>query len=47
VDTMLQESRNHKAERSVDGLIAKPLNAKQTAALIELIKIHRQVKEVC
>jgi len=35
---MLQEYRNHVAERAAEGLVPKALNAKQTAALIELIK---------
>ena len=35
---MLQEYRNHIAERAAEGLVPKALDAEQTAALVELIK---------
>ncbi|MGR8933104.1 MAG: bifunctional aconitate hydratase 2/2-methylisocitrate dehydratase [Gammaproteobacteria bacterium] len=35
---MLEQYRNHVAERAADGVAPKPLNAAQTAALVELIK---------
>ncbi len=35
---MLDEYRNHAAERAAEGIPPKPLNAEQTAALVELIK---------
>jgi len=38
VNAVLQEYRNHVAERATEGLVPKALNAEQTAALVELIK---------
>ena len=35
---MLQEYRNHVAERATEGLVPKALDAEQTAALVELVK---------
>lgn len=35
---MLKEYREHVAERAVQGIIPKPLNATQVAKLFELIK---------
>lgn len=35
---MLQEYRNHIAERAAEGIVPKALDAEQTAALVELIK---------
>ena len=35
---MLQEYRNHVAERATEGLVPKVLDAEQTAALVELVK---------
>ncbi len=35
---MLEEYRKHVAEREADGLPPLPLNAEQTAALVELLK---------
>ncbi|CAM5225844.1 aconitate hydratase B [Alishewanella longhuensis] len=35
---MLQEYREHVAERATQGIPAKPLNAEQVAALVELLK---------
>ncbi|WP_199609617.1 bifunctional aconitate hydratase 2/2-methylisocitrate dehydratase [Flocculibacter collagenilyticus] len=35
---MLQEYRKHVEERAAEGIVPKPLNAKQTAELVELIK---------
>ena len=35
---MLQEYRNHVAERAAQGIVPLPLNAEQTAQLVELIK---------
>ncbi len=35
---MLQEYRNHIAERAAEGLVPKALDAEQTAALVELVK---------
>jgi aconitate hydratase 2/2-methylisocitrate dehydratase len=38
VNTVLQEYRNHVAERAAEGIVPKPLDAEQTAALVELVK---------
>jgi aconitate hydratase 2/2-methylisocitrate dehydratase len=38
VNVVLQEYRNHVAERATEGLVPKVLDAEQTAALIELVK---------
>ena len=35
---MLQEYRNHVAERAAEGIVPKALDAEQTAALVELVK---------
>lgn len=35
---MLQEYRNHVEERAAEGIVPKPLDATQTAALVDLIK---------
>jgi aconitate hydratase 2 / 2-methylisocitrate dehydratase len=35
---MLESYRNHVAERDAEGVVPKPLDAEQTAALVELIK---------
>ena len=35
---MLQEYRNHIAERAAEGIVPKALDAEQTAALVELVK---------
>lgn len=35
---MLEEYRKHVAERAVEGIVAKPLDATQMAALVELLK---------
>lgn len=35
---MLENYRNHIKERAAEGVVPKPLNAEQTAALVELIK---------
>ncbi|MEX6162241.1 bifunctional aconitate hydratase 2/2-methylisocitrate dehydratase [Proteus mirabilis] len=35
---MLEEYRNHVAERAAEGVVPKPLDATQTAALVELLK---------
>ncbi|WP_394752903.1 bifunctional aconitate hydratase 2/2-methylisocitrate dehydratase [Crenothrix sp.] len=35
---MLEQYRKHVAERAAEGIVPKPLNAEQTAALVELIK---------
>ncbi|MEJ6939613.1 bifunctional aconitate hydratase 2/2-methylisocitrate dehydratase [Proteus mirabilis] len=35
---MLEEYRKHVAERAVEGVVPKPLDATQTAALVELLK---------
>ena len=35
---MLQDYRNHVAERAAEGIVPKALNAEQTAALVELVK---------
>ncbi|MFZ4699329.1 MAG: aconitate hydratase B, partial [Candidatus Methylumidiphilus sp.] len=35
---MLDEYRKHVAERAAEGLVPKPLNAGQTAALVDLVK---------
>ena len=38
VNSVLQEYRNHVEERAAQGIVPKPLDAEQTAALITLIK---------
>jgi aconitate hydratase 2/2-methylisocitrate dehydratase len=38
VNVVLQEYRNHVAERAAEGLVPKALDAEQTAALVELVK---------
>ncbi|MCE1649688.1 hypothetical protein LWT35_23690, partial [Enterobacter hormaechei] len=35
---MLEEYRKHVAERAAQGIVPKPLDAAQTAALVELLK---------
>ena len=35
---MLQDYRKHVAERAAEGIVPKPLDAEQTAALVELVK---------
>lgn len=35
---MLEEYRKHVAERAAMGIVAKPLDATQMAALVELLK---------
>jgi aconitase B len=35
---MLEQYRKHAAERAAEGIVPKPLDAQQTAALVELIK---------
>ena len=35
---MLEEYRKHVAERAADGIVPKPLEASQMAALVELLK---------
>ncbi len=35
---MLQEYRNHVAERAAQGIVPKALDAEQTADLVELVK---------
>ena len=35
---MLQEYRDHAAERAETGIVPKPLSAKQVAGLVELLK---------
>ena len=37
-NTVLEAYRNHVAERAEQGIVPKPLNAEQVAALIELLK---------
>jgi aconitate hydratase 2/2-methylisocitrate dehydratase len=36
---MLEQYRKHVAERAAEGIVPKPLDAEQTAALVELIKL--------
>jgi aconitate hydratase 2/2-methylisocitrate dehydratase len=38
VNVVLQEYRNHIAERAAEGIVPKALDAEQTAALVELVK---------
>ena len=38
VNVVLQEYRNHIAERAAEGIVPKPLDAEQVAQLVELIK---------
>ena len=38
VNVVLQEYRNHVAERATEGLVPKALDAEKTAALVELVK---------
>ncbi|WP_308568600.1 hypothetical protein, partial [uncultured Providencia sp.] len=35
---MLEEYRKHVAERAAQGIVPKPLDASQVAALVELLK---------
>ena len=35
---MLETYRKHVAERAAEGVVAKPLDAEQVAALVELLK---------
>ena len=35
---MLEVYRQHEAERQAQGIVAQPLNAEQTAGLVELLK---------
>ncbi len=35
---MLEQYRKHVAERAAEGIVPKPLDAEQVAALVELIK---------
>ncbi|WP_440877486.1 bifunctional aconitate hydratase 2/2-methylisocitrate dehydratase [Thalassotalea sp. PLHSN55] len=42
---MLQEYRNHVAERAAQGIVPKALDAKQTAALVELLKAPPENEE--
>ena len=38
VKTVLEAYRNHVAERAAQGIVPQPLNAEQTAGLVELLK---------
>jgi aconitate hydratase 2/2-methylisocitrate dehydratase len=42
---MLENYRKHVAERALEGVVPKPLDAEQTAALVELIKTPPQGEE--
>ncbi|NND90924.1 MAG: bifunctional aconitate hydratase 2/2-methylisocitrate dehydratase [Granulosicoccus sp.] len=42
---MLEAYRQHVAEREAEGIVAKPLDAQQTAALVELLKSPPQGEE--
>lgn len=42
---MLEEYRKHVAERAAEGVVPKPLDATQTAALVELLKNPLKVKK--
>nr|CBX70460.1 unknown protein [Yersinia enterocolitica W22703] len=42
---MLEEYRKHVAERAAEGIVPKPLDASQMAALVELLKIRRRAKK--
>ncbi len=42
---MLEEYRKHVAERAAEGVVPKPLDATQTAALVELLKSPPQKGE--
>ena len=38
---MLKAYRSHVAERAEQGIVPKPLNAEQVAALVELLKTQK------
>lgn len=42
---MLEEYRKHVAERAAQGIVPKPLDATQMAALVESLKNPRQAKK--
>ena len=42
---MLEEYRKHVAERAAEGVVPKPLDATQTAALVELLKSPKAEEE--
>lgn len=42
---MLEEYRKHVAERAAEGIVPKPLDATQMAALVELLKTRQRVKK--
>lgn len=41
---MLEEYRKHVAERAAEGIVPKPLDASQMAALVESLKIRLRAK---
>ncbi len=42
---MLEEYRKHVAERAAEGIVPKPLDASQMAALVESLKIRLRAKK--
>ncbi len=42
---VLEEYRKHVAERAAMGIVAKPLDATQMAALVELLKTRLRAKK--
>lgn len=42
---MLEAYRKHVEERAAEGIVPKPLDAEQVAALVELLKPHLKVKK--
>ncbi|CAK8744103.1 hypothetical protein SODG_007223 [Sodalis praecaptivus] len=42
---MLEDYRKHVAERAAQGIVPKPLDAVQMAALVELLKTRRRMKK--
>lgn len=45
VITVLEAYRKHVAERAAQGIVPQPLNAEQTAGLVELLKTRRLAKK--
>ncbi len=43
---MLEAYRQHVAEREAEGIPPLPMDAEQTAQLVELIKTHRRAKRI-
>lgn len=46
VNTVLEAYRKHIEERAAQGIVPQPLNAEQTAGLVELLKNPRLAKKL-